>query len=133
MILVIEQEGKCFVSLLFKPPAFLLKFWAKRIVEIIISKNQESRGSDFTQACLRRGGSCPPPPPRFLDFATCLLHTTYLMKIGNFGNSNWTRSIGAIRIRIRNHIEYGVREIIWCSQKAEFLLSCKLNDDDGKI
>ena len=50
MILVIEQEGKCCQSpetrQRFKLPAFLLKFWAKRIVEII-SKNEEPRESEI--------------------------------------------------------------------------------------
>ena len=100
---VFRQSPKTSQS--YKLPAFLLKFWAKRIVEII-SKNQEPRESEI------------------------LLH---IMEIGNFGNSNWTNSNGAIRIRIRNQIDIGVREIIWCSQKEEFSLSCKLNDDDGKI
>ena len=50
MILVIEQEGKFCQSpetrQSFKLPAFLLKFWAKRIAEII-SKNEEPRESEL--------------------------------------------------------------------------------------
>ena len=67
----------------FKLPAFLLKFWAKQkqIVEITYFKKPgAARVRDFTKDTE--------------------------MEIGNFGDSNWTNSNGAIRIWIRNQIDY---------------------------
>ena len=79
----------------FKLPAFLLKFWAKRIVEII-SKNQEPRKSEI------------------LPHIQWKLPTLEIQS----GQDLMERSGFGSEIKL---IMYGVRKIIWCSQKEEFL------------
>ena len=90
---VFRQSPKTSQS--YKLPAFLLKFWAKRIVEII-SKNQEPRKSEIL-------------PHIQWKLATLEIQSGQdLMERSGFGSE----------IKL---IMYGVRKIIWCSQKEEFL------------